>query len=234
MKQITIWENEPFLRQRSKEVVFPDKDLKGEIEILKDYCYNGGVGVFAMAAVQLGIPKRLIFVMHEEEGTIEKPPRDNRNDVYINPQIVERKGEVTYWEACASLWNKDGDLFAGKVRRPYQIKIKYQDEFGKVKTRTMKDFAAVMFSHEYDHLDGVLHTDKAEEIVFMKRSELRGLRGQRREALSQYMIFSKKGEYKPPEIMPKSYEELKRDYEDLPSEERLKVLGERNGEGENE
>ena len=60
MKSLTILDNESFLRQRSKEVLLGDKTLENDIKILEEYCLENDV--LAMAAVQLGIPKRIIYL----------------------------------------------------------------------------------------------------------------------------------------------------------------------------
>lgn len=65
IKQITIEDNEPFLRQISKEVKLPDPTLKDDTAILDEFCKWDAV--LAMAAVQLGIPKRLIYLKEGEK-----------------------------------------------------------------------------------------------------------------------------------------------------------------------
>lgn len=59
MKQITIEEDEAYLRQISKEVSFDDPNLISDIENLKKYCKE--LDCFALAAVQLAIPKRIVY-----------------------------------------------------------------------------------------------------------------------------------------------------------------------------
>ena len=58
IKAITIYDNEPFLRQISKEVDFKDPHLQQDIALIEEYCKENDV--LAMASVQLGIPKRMI------------------------------------------------------------------------------------------------------------------------------------------------------------------------------
>ena len=60
LKSITIADNEPYLRQISVDVdIATDNDLKNDIQVLEQYCKENEV--MAMAAVQLGIPKRLVY-----------------------------------------------------------------------------------------------------------------------------------------------------------------------------
>lgn len=60
LKSITIENNEQYLRQISKEVNIKDPELNNNIVVLQDYCIQNEV--MAMAAVQLGIPKRIVYV----------------------------------------------------------------------------------------------------------------------------------------------------------------------------
>ena len=64
MEAKTIEKDLEWLRQRSKEVKLDDKDLGNDIEVLRDYSLNHGV--LAMAAIQLGINKRLIYIKNTE------------------------------------------------------------------------------------------------------------------------------------------------------------------------
>ena len=60
IKAITIEDDEEFLRQISVPVNLDDKELKNDISILEEFCNENDV--MAMAAVQLGIPKRLVYL----------------------------------------------------------------------------------------------------------------------------------------------------------------------------
>lgn len=57
----TLENDEPFLRQISKEVDFSKEDWKEAIEVLADYCRNDD-NILAIASVQMGIPLRLVYV----------------------------------------------------------------------------------------------------------------------------------------------------------------------------
>lgn len=61
LKSITIADNESYLRQVSKPVVFPDNDLQNDIKVLEQY-FSQSDRTLALAAVQLGMPKRLIYL----------------------------------------------------------------------------------------------------------------------------------------------------------------------------
>ena len=71
MNKITIENNEEFLRQISKPIIFPDSELINDIKILEEY-FNNGNKTLALAAVQLGIPKRLIYLRNTNLDIINR------------------------------------------------------------------------------------------------------------------------------------------------------------------
>ena len=109
IKAITIEDNLEFLRQVSKEVQLDDSNLESDIAVLEEFCKENEV--MAMAAVQLGIPKRLVYLKNTNLDIIDKLQKDevseqekeyNESRVLINPVIKKREGLTKYWEACAS------------------------------------------------------------------------------------------------------------------------------------
>ena len=174
LKSITILDNEPFLRQISKNVdIQHDKELQKNIAILEEYCK--AKEVMAMAAVQLGIPKRIIYLKNTNLEIIKKKQTDtateeeenyNEARILINPIIIEKEGLTTYWEACASCLEN-----VGLVERPYKIKLEYYDINGNKKLSIFEGFESTVLSHEMDHLDGILHIDIAKEIRTMTAEE---------------------------------------------------------------
>ncbi len=101
-----------------------------------------------LAAPQVGVPVRAV-VVNVEEGYFE----------FINPVFVWQKGEQVGTEGCLSVRGK-----AGTVRRPSKVKIVFQDRKGDRYALVARDFFARAICHELDHLDGILYTDKAEEV----------------------------------------------------------------------
>ena len=173
LKAITIADNEKFLRQISKPVEAGDKELEKDIAVLEEFCKDNSV--MAMAAVQLGIPKRLVYLKNTNLEIIRKIQKntqseeeDNYNEarVLINPHILSREGITEYWEACASCLNN-----MGRVLRPYKIKVKYQDTNGNSHIDIFEGFESTVLSHEMDHLDGILHMDVAEKVIVMPKDE---------------------------------------------------------------
>lgn len=194
MKAITIYDDEKFLRQVSDEVnIKNDNDLKNDIKVLEEFCKKNRV--LAMAAIQLGINKRIIylkntsfeFVQKVQNRTItrEEELEYNESQVLINPVILKSEGLTEYWEACTSCLDN-----MGKVLRPYKIYLEYYDINGNRYEKVFEGFEATVLSHEYDHLDGILHMDIAEEVLVMSEEERRIFR-----QTHDYQIISKTGSY---------------------------------------
>ena len=193
IKAITIKDNEQFLRQISRPVDFNDSDLTDNIETLHEFCKDNEV--LAMAAVQLGIPKRIIYIKNTDLNVIKRRQENkateadinhNESRVLINPVIKESEGLTEYWEACASCLDN-----TGLVKRPYKIVVEYQDINGKIHEDTFEGFESTVLSHEMDHLDGILHIDIAEKVLVMSADERREYR-----KTHDYKIISKTENYK--------------------------------------
>lgn len=189
MEAITIADDLKFLRQISKEVnILNDKELINDIKVLDEYCKEHDV--MAMAAVQLGIAKRIVYLKNTNLDIIKKMQVDkeskeerqyNECRVLINPVIVNREGLTEYWESCASCLNH-----CGRVLRPYKIEVEYYDINGKLQRDSFIGFESTVLSHEMDHLDGILHMDIAEEVKYMPQKERKVWR-----QTHEYKIYSK-------------------------------------------
>ena len=162
MKDI-LDEKDKRLRQVSKEVTFPmtkedKKTIKDIIEFLTNsqipelsekYDLRPGMG---LAAVQLGILKRYLVIVHEvEEGKFD-------NYVVVNPKIVSNSMEEVYVEGCEGCLSVNRDV-EGIVPRYARVTVEGFDEEGNpIKIRAREELA-VAFQHEIDHLNGILFTD---------------------------------------------------------------------------
>lgn len=167
----TIEKDEAYLRQRSKDVKKKDPELKHDIDVVANYCREDG-NMIALASIQIGIPKKIIYIMKTEEYDVAKEKDfEDKKIVMINPKIVEEKGETYYRENCASCMDN-----MGRVKRPYYIKVIYYDEDFNIKEEEFEGFKATVFSHEYDHLFGILHMDIADKIYNMPLEERRKFR----------------------------------------------------------
>lgn len=128
-------------------------------ELVKQYDIRPGVGI---AAPQVGVNKRM-FAMNALDFLDEKQTR--YLFAIINPTILKKSKEMTYLpggEGCLSVDRATNGLV---TPRHYAITAKcslYDFTTNKIKTVTLKleGYPAIVFQHEYDHLDGILYTDK--------------------------------------------------------------------------
>ena len=160
----TIKKDEKYLRQISKEVSFSDDSYKRDVKKLEQYCLI--TECFALAAVQIGIPKRIVYLKNTTLDIPLEKKNYNEAKVLINSVIISKKGKTRYWEACLSCLDN-----MGLVTRPYEIIVKYYDINGEEHIDTFKGFESTVLSHEIDHLDGILHMDIAEEVLVMPKEE---------------------------------------------------------------
>ena len=138
---------DPVLRETCKPVTRFDKELFALLDDLKDTVKaEHGAG---LAAPQIGVPVR-VAVVDVEEGFFE----------FINPIFVWQKGEQVGPEGCLSIRGK-----MGTVRRPDKVKVIFQDRKGNKLSLVARGFFARAICHEFDHLDGVVYTDKATNVV---------------------------------------------------------------------
>jgi peptide deformylase len=149
---------DPVLKQRAREV----EDFDGDLATLVHGMYDTmdaeeGIG---LAAPQVGVRKRLFtFDLHEGEGPA----------VVVNPEIVEREGEVLSGEGCLSVPGYHFD-----VVRAERVTMRGLDLDGVELVIEGEDLLARMIQHEIDHLDGMLLLDRVEPDV--RREALRDMR----------------------------------------------------------
>jgi peptide deformylase len=156
---------DPFLRKISEPVVTFGEELKTLIADLFETMYVApGIG---LAAIQVGVPRRLLVIdlqePKEEEG---EPVRDPR--VFINPEILWASDtEVPYTEGCLSVPEQYAE-----VLRPDRIRARWQDETGKTHEKEIEGLLAVCLQHEMDHLEGILfidHLSRLKRDILMKK-----------------------------------------------------------------
>ena len=134
------------LRKVSEPVTAFDLNLSNLLNDMQDTLKKAnGAG---LAAVQVGVLKR-VFIVSVEEGLFE----------FVNPKILGTSGSQYGVEGCLSVKGKWGD-----VKRPKKVTVEAQDRYGKKFKVVAKDFFAKAICHEYDHLDGILYTDKADNL----------------------------------------------------------------------
>ena len=117
-----------------------------------------GVGV---AAPQVGIDWRVSVVEYPLDE--EKPEETMRVYELINPEIIKAKGSEVGQEGCLSIPG-----IAADVDRATYVLVRAQDRFGKEFRIKAYDWLARIFQHEIDHLQGVLMTDKAEQLYRLR------------------------------------------------------------------
>lgn len=147
-KKKILQKGDPILGKKSHPVTAFDGKLHALLGDMKDTLNHvGGAG---LAAVQIGILRRVVLVMDENEDYLE----------LINPELVETSPECEdALEGCLSL----SGLF-GYVERPVQATVRAQDRNGKWFTHTGSGIVARCFCHELEHLEGVLFDAHTEEL----------------------------------------------------------------------
>lgn len=155
---------DPVLRKVGKEIDKEYPKLDELVANMKETMYNAsGVG---LAAPQIGKAIRLFVIdasPFAEDDTLEEEERKVLEDfkrVFINAKILEEEGEEwVFNEGCLSIPDVREDVW----RKP-TITVEYYDENFKKHTEKLSGLAARVFQHEYDHIDGVLFTDKLSSL----------------------------------------------------------------------
>ena len=181
----TIENDEKFLRQISTDVDLKNENYMDYIKEVKKYCQNNSV--YALAPVQIGIPKRMIYFKNtNSDMTKNKDQNYDESIVLINPVLISAKGHAKFLERCASCLD-----YVGTVDRPYMVEVKYFDVDGNEKHEIFEGFKATVFCHEYDHLNGILHIDLAKDLRTMSIEDTRSYRN-----MHPYQVLSKDDEFK--------------------------------------
>ncbi|MFH1222785.1 MAG: peptide deformylase [Pseudomonadota bacterium] len=137
-------------------------------EKMKNTMYEAnGLG---LAATQVGVSKKLFIIDIEQ-----KVERDDNDDVisrspgelhvFINPEIIEKEGEVIFEEGCLSVPG-----VYEEIKRARKVTIEFFDADFEKKTMIAEDLMAVVIQHEYDHLIGKLFVDR---LPIIKRTILK-------------------------------------------------------------
>ncbi|MFE7507615.1 peptide deformylase [Promicromonospora sp. NPDC057488] len=112
-----------------------------------------------LAAPQIGVSVRAAIV--EVRRTEVFPDRPETGLIQIlNPTVLERSAEtVLDWEGCFSVPG-----YMGLVPRSERITVRYTDETGQALTSEITGYAARVFQHEIDHLDGLVYLDRMPDM----------------------------------------------------------------------
>lgn len=137
---------DPRLREKGRKVEAVTDEVKKLVDDMAETMYAApGVG---LAATQIGEAVQLFVVDTAEEGA----PSDFR--VFINPEILEREGDITWNEGCLSFPGVNEE-----IERAAKVRVRAQDREGKTFELEAEGLLAVAIQHEYDHLQGVLMID---------------------------------------------------------------------------
>lgn len=162
---------DPVLKRKAKEIQKDYPKLDTLIENMWESMYNAhGVG---LAAPQVGLSIRLFVIdaspFAEDDDLIENEETELKDfkRVFINPVIIEENGdEWDFNEGCLSIPDVREDVF----RQP-NIKIEYYNQNFEKQTEELSGLAARVVQHEYDHIEGILFTDK---LSSLKRKLIKG------------------------------------------------------------
>lgn len=165
---------DPVLRKEAVAIEKSYPNLDQILENMWETMYNAnGVG---LAAPQVGMPIRVFVVdttpfADDDSLTASEQTRlAGFKKVFINPTILQETGdEWAFNEGCLSIPNVREDVF-----RKEQITIRYCDEQFKEYTEVYNGLVARVIQHEYDHIEGILFTDK---ISSLKKRLIKGKLG---------------------------------------------------------
>lgn len=150
-----VKEGDPLLRKSSRPVTEITPRI---LTLLDDMAETmraaNGCG---LAAVQVGVLRRVVVIETEESGLIE----------LINPEIIAESGVQEEAEGCLSVPGK-----WGITRRPAKVKVRAMDRNGKMVEYKGSDLLARAFCHEIDHLDGELFIDPKHLVRFLDPDEI--------------------------------------------------------------
>lgn len=152
-----LTQGDPALAKTCRPVEKFDQKLHELLDDMKETLVQAnGVG---LAAPQIGILRRVVVVMDEDENMVE----------LVNPQIIASDGEQTGLEGCLSVPGK-----YGVVTRPATATVRAQDRNGEFFEMSGEGIVARCFCHELEHLDGHLfveHTDRLYTVEELEAME---------------------------------------------------------------
>ena len=145
-----LTEGEEALKKKSRPVAEVNDRIRSILDDMLDTMREAnGVG---LAAPQVGILRRMFVVQTDPEGPVFE---------LINPEIIETRGDQYGEEGCLSVPG-----FIGMVHRAEFVKIRGLNRNGDSVEYEADGLLARAFLHEYDHLDGILYTEKADDVHY--------------------------------------------------------------------
>lgn len=162
----------PILNLKVEKLKYSESSkLDSLVKDLWDTMYNAkGVGI---AAPQIGVSKSIFvadFSFFKDEDNFNQDELINIKQVFVNPKIIKESGkDFTYSEGCLSIPN-----ISEEVIRKEKIKINFLNEKFEPKQMNCSGIIARVIQHEYDHLQGILFTDRiSKDTRVLINSELK-------------------------------------------------------------
>ena len=147
------------LRTVAKEVDIVSTEIKQQVKDMFETMYNApGIG---LAATQVNFHQRIIVIDISDEC--------NQPLCLINPEIIEKNGEIEWEEGCLSVPN-----YYESVKRANVIKVSALNQLGQLFEIDASEMLAVCIQHEMDHLNGILfvdHLSKLKQKRLKKKAE---------------------------------------------------------------
>jgi peptide deformylase len=166
------------IRARAQPVSLPLDDAYTQLIDLMTVAMRQA-GLVGIAAPQVGISRR-IFLSEIRAANTRAAAADPLR-VFVNPEIIHYSDqkEIDY-EGCGSV--ADSNLF-GEVERSKTVTVRYHDEAGAQRTESFEGLLARIVQHEFDHLEGIVFTDKLHSTAtLMSGSEYIRMRAEQRRA----------------------------------------------------
>ena len=152
------------LRMVAKEVDIVSTEIKQQVKDMFETMYDApGIG---LAATQVNFHQRIIVIDISDEC--------NQPLCLINPEIIEKNGEIEWEEGCLSVPN-----YYESVKRANEIKVSALNQLGQSVEIDANEMLAVCIQHEMDHLNGILfvdHLSKLKQKRLKKKAEKQTLK----------------------------------------------------------
>ena len=147
------------LRTIAKPVVSVDETIKQQVKDMFDTMYEApGIG---LAATQVNFHQRIIV--------IDVSAQCNEPICLINPEIIEKSGEIEWEEGCLSVPD-----YYENIIRANDVKVQALNQHGETFELEASEMLSVCIQHEIDHLDGILfvdHLSKLKQKRLKKKTE---------------------------------------------------------------
>ncbi len=137
------------LRTIAKPVVIVDETIKQQVKDMFETMYEApGIG---LAATQVNFHQRIIV--------IDVSDQCNEPICLINPEVIEKSGEIQWEEGCLSVPD-----YYENVIRANDIKVQALNQHGETFELEASEMLSVCIQHEIDHLDGILFVDHLSKL----------------------------------------------------------------------